>query len=41
MNETEIAMVIAIDEKGGIGSNGKLPKWKIKDDLEFFTPLHI
>ena len=39
MTGREIAMVLAVDETGGIGCNGKLPKWNNRDDLEFFKTL--
>ncbi len=32
----EIALIMAVDEAGGIGYKGSLPKWNMKDDLDFF-----
>jgi dihydrofolate reductase len=39
MSNKEIAMIVAMDETCGITRNGKIPKWKIKDDLYFFRTL--
>ncbi len=39
MNTTMVEMIVAMDEKGGIGINNSLPPWKIKEDLFFFRTM--
>ena len=35
MKKQKFSIIIAVDDKNGIGKNGTLP-WRIKEDMEFF-----
>ena len=38
MNQSKLSIIVAMDEKSGIGKNGKIP-WHIPEDLKHFKQI--